>query len=258
MNLPRDQLLKGAEFRETLARLIDLAERALKNWEWVYSDFLSPPELEEALGVFETLADLQVIPWGGYAQAERQRLAFGHPSLEAAPIPVIALEISGNFLFDPATHRDFLGAVLGIGIIREKTGDVVVLKDRGAQMLVIPEIVATITLLVQKIRTVPVVVEAIPLERLEIRPPQVKDLVTTEASLRVDAVASAGFGMSRSKLVDLVSKGDVRINWRTITQPSKTVKTGDRVMVRGRGRLEIGEIQITKKDRYRIQLKRLT
>lgn len=75
--------------------------------------------------------------------------------------------------------------------------------------------------------------------------------------MRLDAIASAGFGMSRSKMADLITGGDVRVNWRDVTQASYQVKAGDLVAVRGKGRLEIGEVAVTKKDRYRIQLTRL-
>lgn len=74
--------------------------------------------------------------------------------------------------------------------------------------------------------------------------------------MRLDAVASAGFGMSRSKMAGLISSGDVRVNWKEISQSSYTVKAGDLVAIRGKGRLEIGEVSITKKDRYRVQLTR--
>ena len=75
-----------------------------------------------------------------------------------------------------------------------------------------------------------------------------------EASLRLDAIASAGFGMSRSKMVDLITAGDVRVNWKEITQSSSQIKSGDLIAIRGKGRLEIGEIAVTKKERYRIQM----
>jgi RNA-binding protein YlmH len=77
-----------------------------------------------------------------------------------------------------------------------------------------------------------------------------------EASLRLDAIASAGFGMSRSKMVDLINSEDVRVNWKTISQPSYQVKSGDLIAIRGKGRVAIGEIMITKKERYRVQMTR--
>jgi RNA-binding protein YlmH len=38
------------------------------------------------------------------------------------PDAVAALDCRGNFMFDAATHRDFLGAILGTGVVREKVG----------------------------------------------------------------------------------------------------------------------------------------
>jgi RNA-binding protein YlmH len=74
--------------------------------------------------------------------------------------------------------------------------------------------------------------------------------------MRLDAVASAGFGMSRSKMADMISAGDVRVNWKEITSTSFNLKTGDMIAIRGKGRLEVGEVMVTKKDRYRINLTR--
>jgi RNA-binding protein YlmH len=74
--------------------------------------------------------------------------------------------------------------------------------------------------------------------------------------LRLDAIASAGFGLSRSKMVSFIAAGDVCVNWKTITQTSHALQAGDLVTVRGKGRLEIGDVKITKKQRYRVELKR--
>ena len=74
--------------------------------------------------------------------------------------------------------------------------------------------------------------------------------------MRLDALASAGFGVSRSKMVDLISAGDVRVNWKDVTTPSHIVKSGDLIAITGKGRLEVGEVAVTKKERYRVQLTR--
>ena len=94
------------------------------------------------------------------------------------------------------------------------------------------------------------------MSELKIRPPKKKEMTTVEASMRLDAIASAGFGMSRSKMADAISKNDVRVNWKEITQSSHNVKAGDLISMRGKGRLEIGEVSITKKQRYRVSLVR--
>ncbi|AUT02881.1 photosystem II S4 domain protein [Nostoc sp. CENA543] len=256
--LPREELLKGVENRDSIARVIDQAEQAIKTWEVVLTDFLSPPELAEMQRVFNRLTEVQLLPWGGYPQAERQRVAIARSDLplDQSQVSLVALEIAGNFLFDSATHRDFLGAMLGTGIVREKTGDIIVLGERGAQAIVVPELVEFLTMNLQQVRSVPVKTQPIDLSELKIREPKKKELTTVEASLRLDAIASAGFGMSRSKMVDFIDAGDVRVNWKEVTQPSSQVKSGDLIAIRGKGRLEVGEIAVTKKERYRVQLTR--
>jgi photosystem II S4 domain protein len=256
--LPREDLLKGVEDRESGARVIDQAEQAIKTWEVVCTDFLSPPELVSVQNMFQRLTDVVILPWGGYPQAERQRMAIARSELplETSQIAIAALDISGNFLFDSATHRDFLGALLGTGLVREKVGDIIVLGERGAQAIVVPELVEFLEMSLTQVRSVPVKTRRIDLSELKIREPKKKEMTTVEASMRLDAIASAGFGMSRSKMADLIDGGDVRVNWKDISQASYHLKSGDLVAIRGKGRLEIGEVAVTKKDRYRIQLTR--
>lgn len=256
--LPREELLKAVENRDSAARAIDQAEQAIKTWEVVLSDFLSPPELLEVQQMFSQLTEVQLVAWGGYQQAERQRLAIARSELplDQSQVEVAALEIAGNFLFDTATHRDFLGAMLGTGIVREKTGDIIVLGERGAQAIVVPALVEFLEMNLQQVRSVPVKTQRIDLSELKIREPKKKELTTVEASLRLDAIASAGFGTSRSKMVEFINSGDVRVNWKDVTQSSHLLKSGDLIAIRGKGRLEVGEINVTKKDRYRVQLTR--
>jgi photosystem II S4 domain protein len=256
--LPREELLKGIENRESVARVIDQADQAIKIWEVVTSDFLSPPELAETLTAFARLSEIHLVAWGGYPQAERQRLAIARAELPLAAeqVELAALEVAGNFLFDPATHRDFLGAILGTGIVRDKVGDVIVLGERGAQVIVVPELVEFLTMSLTQVRSVPVKTRLIELNELKIREPKKKELATVEASMRLDAIASAGFGLSRNKMVDLIEAGDVRVNWKEITSASHSVKAGDLIAVRGKGRVEVGDVAVTKKDRFRVQLTR--
>ncbi len=256
--LPREELLKTVENRDSVARVIDQADQAIKTWEVVLTDFLSPPEVAETTRAFSRLTEVQMTAWGGYPQAERQRIAIAREEvpLEQTQVQVAALDIAGNFLFDTATHRDFLGAMLGTGIVRDKTGDIIVLGERGAQAIVVPELVEFLEMNLNQVRSVPVKTQRIDLSELKIREPKKKELTTVEASLRLDAIASAGFSMSRSKMADFIDGGDVRVNWKEITQSSYLVKPGDLIAIRGKGRLEVGEVNVTKKDRYRVQLTR--
>lgn len=246
------------ENREEITRIIDIAEQAMKTWEVVCTDFLSPPVMVEARERFSSLTEIQFIVWGGYPQAERSRMAIARSDLplDQSQVPIAALDVAGNFLFDTANHRDFLGAILGTGVVRGKVGDIIVLGERGAQILVVPELVSFLETNLNQVRSVPVKTREITLEELKIRPPKKKEMTTVEASMRLDAVASAAFGMSRSKMASAIEQGNVRVNWKPVTQASHALKAGDLVAVQGKGRAEIGEVSITKKQRYRVQLTR--
>lgn len=256
--LPKTDLLKGVEHTEILTRILDQAEQALKNWEIVQTDFLSPPELMEAQALLAKLTELQGLAGGGYPQAERQRIAIARVDLplNAEQIDLSLLDIAGNFLFDPATHRDFLGSILGTGLVRPKIGDILVLGERGAQAIVLPEVAEFLELELKQVRTVPVKIKRLDFSELKVREPRTKQMTTVEASMRLDAIASAGFGIARGKMSGLVSSGDVRVNWKTITQPSFSLKSGDLIAIRGKGRLTVGDVSVTKKERYRMSLTR--
>ncbi|MBW4461192.1 MAG: photosystem II S4 domain protein [Nodosilinea sp. WJT8-NPBG4] len=256
--LPKDDLPKSIDNRDCLARVSDQADQAVKTWDVVVTDFLSPPEQIEAEALLQRLTDVHSLAWGGYPQAERQRLAIARADipLDQSQIPLSLLTVGGNFMFDPASHGDFLGALLDTGLHRDKVGDIIVLGERGAQAIVVPELAEFLTQSLTQVRSVPVKTQPLEWDQLRVRAPQKKALTTVEASLRLDAVASAGFGMSRSKMADLINSGDVRVNWKPITQASYTLSTGDLIAIRGKGRLEIGEVAVTKKERYRVSLTR--
>lgn len=138
--------------------------------------------------------------------------------------------------------------------MRDKVGDIIVLGERGAQVLVVPEIVTFLEQSLVQVRSVPVKTQQVGLENLKFQPPSKKEITTVEASLRLDAIASAGLGMSRSKMVEAINGGNVRVNWKEVKQSSYQVKSGDLIAVSGKGRVEVGEIVITKKERYRVQM----
>ncbi|GAQ86162.1 hypothetical protein KFL_002740010, partial [Klebsormidium nitens] len=266
----KGSLLAGVskEYVDGVSRVLELALDASSKWEVAHTDFLDPPTREAALTALKRMADCSGIVSGGYPQAERCRLSVGRPDVlelsgaseeelgRGYPGAVAALEVSGNFMFDSAAHPDFLGAILNTGVVRSKVGDIVVQGERGAQILVVPEMVDFFKGALKTVRTVPVTVEEVPLTDLRVRPPKVDSIKTFEASLRVDAIGSAGFRMSRSKLVDMIESKQVRVNWKEVTKSGLTVKTGDVISIRGKGRVEVGEISETKKGRFQVELTR--
>ncbi|CAA3023484.1 RNA-binding isoform X1 [Olea europaea subsp. europaea] len=241
-----DVSLKGVRDMETveeIKRIVEMADRALLRREVLHTDFLTPPVLSESMSVLVKLNEIKAVAQGGYPEAERCRLSVGHPDiLTSEPNNVVALSISGKFEFEPCSHGDFLGAILNTGIVRDKLGDIILQGEKGAQVLVVPEIADFLISSLSKVRYVSVTCEKIPLLDIEYVPPSTKTLKTVEASLRFDAIASAGFKISRSKMAGYISDGDVRLNWTTVTKSNTTLKTGDVISVSGKGRLKVSHL----------------
>ncbi|KAF8751434.1 hypothetical protein HU200_012110 [Digitaria exilis] len=239
----RDSAVKGNVDRnaaEEVRNILDMAERASKRRDVFHTNFLTPPIIKEAMLAIDKLADIKAVAQGGYPQAERCRISVGHAdSMPSNPDVVAALSISGNFRLEPCSHGDFLGAILGTGITREKVGDILLQGERGAQVLVDPELVDYLISTLEKVGKVGVSCTQIPLLALEYEPPRTKSFKTVESSLRVDALASAGFKISRTKLASLISAGDVRVNWTPVLKSGVNLRSGDVVSVSGMGRIKV-------------------
>ena len=120
-----------------------------------------------------------------------------------------------------------------------------------------PEIVPVVIHHLQAVQKVPVVVAEIDLDQLEAAPIAVKEIKATVASLRLDAVASAGYGTSRSQMVREIRAGKVKVDWKPVDNPAHGIEVGDVISLRGRGRLEVAqELGLTRKGRIRVLLKR--
>ena len=137
-------------------------------------------------------------------------------------------------------HRDVLGSLMGLGIDRSVTGDIL-MQGAGCQIVVDSAMKDWLMDNFKKVAMVPVKVEEIPLS--DIQPPKqtAKEVRATVASLRLDAVGAAGFGISRSKMVAAVEDERTEVNWQLAKSASQTVKAGDIISIRGRGRIEIKE-----------------
>lgn len=259
--LNRDKVLalfSLADERMLAAKLCDQVELTAKTRSPKISEFLDPRGQEMGRAVLEQIPDIAGFFDGGYDQAERKRLVtIPFSYLGPPPSPQItAVEARGNFQHRKVTHRDCLGSVLGLGVKREVIGDILMLED-GCQILTDTEIAAFVEANLTKIHQVPVTVARIDFEAL--RPPmeRVKEIRTTLASLRLDTVASAGFGTSRSKMADEIATEKLKVNWKPVKSASHPIKQGDIISMRGRGRLEVSElIGQTKKGRYSVILKR--
>jgi RNA-binding protein YlmH len=145
---------------------------------------------------------------------------------------------------------------MGIGCSRDVLGDIIFIPE-GAQFVADGAMESFILANLQKIGSAPVEVKTISLSELQERTEQVKIIKATVAALRLDAVAAAGYGVSRSHMADEIKSKNVKVNWQEAKNASQAVNEGDIISFRSRGRVEVAEIRgLTKKGRTSITLKR--
>lgn len=133
--------IKDDDLRIKMYRVVDICNSVLKNYEYRQTDFLNPFEIKNAVAIVNSNQDLACRIDGGYDDAERSVLSIFpyYQQVESSDVEISFLQIDGNFKFSSVSHRDYLGAILGLGIKREKIGDILVHEDY-CQLIVESEI----------------------------------------------------------------------------------------------------------------------
>lgn len=235
-----------------------MAFDVLKTHKTHVTDFYDPYLTGLVVSALKFTAGVSFRTDGGYAGAERRRVVIGPDYLDPETIDgeLAFLSVSGSFHGSHPGHRDYLGSLLGLGLKREKLGDVLV-SDSGAQVIVAAEVASYIMANLVRVGRWEVAVDRLEAGALSIPEERVKTVNTTVSSLRLDSVAAAGFGVSRSKMADFIASERVNLNWQVKSSPSQPVKEGDVISIRGRGRVEVSGVKGTSRGgRIFIELNR--
>lgn len=261
MKLKRDSFIghvRDQEERALLAKVLDRAETVLNNHRSALTNFYDPYHTGLIISMLERIPGLEFATDGGYPAAERVRTAIFPDYLDEQEITFeyVVLSVEGNFKIMKITHRDFLGSIMGLGIKREMIGDVIV-TERGCQVIAAQEVASYLRSNLTKVHRVGVEVREVAPGELSLPEVTVKEIRSTVASLRLDAVAAAGFGLSRSRMAREIVGEKLSLNWCCCSDVASPVQQGDMLSLRGRGRVEVAEIKgNTKSGRIGIILKR--
>ncbi len=242
------------EDRLSAAKVYDRMELAKKTFAPAFTDFMDP---YSAHGIKHKLsdADCAILIYGGYEDSERVKLGF-FPEFSDEDIslfPITPVEISYNAKYSKTlTHRDFLGSVLGLGITREKTGDIITEEGR-AVIYADSDVADYIAVNLERVGHTKVNVKI--LSSFSPKPSEASEKKITLSSLRLDALLSGAFNISRGRASELIKGEKVYINWKKTLSPSHGVEADDVVTLRGFGRIRLNEIMgITKKDRVLVSV----
>ena len=253
-----EKIAKTAEDRMLLAKIWDKLNAGMRKNIPANTAFLTLRELDMCRYLFGNQEGL--IPFGGYAGAERQMLVYLPDYLEEDALyeedsPLVCLRAT-FFDGDTPSHRDFLGALMGEGIARETLGDICVGKGQ-CDFFVTQEIAPYILQNFTGAGRTKVHLERIPLRDVSVPEPETKEIKDTVASVRLDSVISSGFRVGRSAAAQYVSAGKVAIDGLPCEKPDKTVDEGAKISVRGLGKIRLRTVGgQTKKGRISIIIDR--
>lgn len=223
-------------------RFSELARRADERGSLVFSGFLALNEQAALMQAARTLAAPYSL-FGGAAGCERRMACFGYlQEGEQAPYPIELIEIAprSEKFAAALTHRDFLGALMNLGIEREKIGDIIVRGKRAyafAESSLAPYLAATL----ESVGRTSVICRAgVELPQGELFQTQAKALRV--ATLRLDALTAQAFGLSRAQAAQLFAAERVFVNGALAKGPAAAPKEGDIISARGHGRFIFEEI----------------
>lgn len=253
MNTEKEELLMQK-------RLLESAQLAYQKEIVVYTDFLGLAEQNLFYSAFREFPAVSYSCYGGITGAERFCIAFdGRKAVsgltktvpeETYLFPIVCLSIVPSSLKykDALTHRDYLGALLHLGLSRAKIGDIYI-KENCAYVFCMEAMAEFICKELCMVKHTMVHCEiAMPSE--EELCPEFKEITGTVASLRLDAFLSVAFQGSRSSLSAFIEGGKTYINGRLTSKAGAQLEAGDIVSVRGKGRFVVSEIKNqTKKGR---------
>ena len=229
-----------------IKRFEELDERALSRGCFCYTDFLTLSEQDILLSV---RTGAPVCFSGGFEHAERKVARFGSAGWdEPFPVKTIFVEPLSLKNSENLCHRDFLGALLGCGIRREKTGDIVV-DGNCAYVVCVDSVADYIKENLSQVRHTVVktsFVRGIPDSLL----PQPHEETMLIASERLDALISAVYNLSRSESREYFLHGKVFVNSRLTENAVYRPLEDDVVSVRGLGRfIYCGTVRETQKGK---------
>lgn len=250
--------IKGNEEKQFVKTIMDYAQRANKQNRPFFTDFHNKDWMNTILSQYipkESYVDYTF--FGGYEEAERQVLAVTPYEISHEDFGIGALRIEVKTGLGKALgHRDYLGAILGLGIERNMIGDIISYES-GAYVITLTSMIPYIRSQLLVIgRYQKVIVEEISLNDLQIEKPKTKDVSTTVSALRMDAVTAAAFGLSRGESTKLIQGDKARRNGLSVTS-SELLKEGDTITLRGYGKARLKAVNgYTKKERLHITIEK--
>ena len=240
-------------------RLLDLAAQADRSSRYTFTDFLNEAEFAEFTAIRGQFPPCGYIVSGGHENSDRVMIRFGSEAQlgydEPFPIVCIHIEPIVEKFAENLTHRDYLGALMHLGMDRTELGDILV-SEKQAYLFCRDTMAEYICRNLERIRHTSVrctVTDTPP----ELAAAKIERVSIQAASVRIDGVIAKLFHISRSDCIELFRAGKVFLDGALLENNSHMLKEGEKVSVRGFGKFQFaGESGTTRKGNLILNIDR--
>lgn len=240
------------QFREAYDRIMDKAWIAQQRSSAESTVFFDPETIRFIEPFLSKQKDLRWELQGGWAEAEYRIICF-NPAFsteEESPLCVLNLRPTGKT--HQWAHRDVLGALMGTGMQRSRLGDILI-HPWGAQVICLREAARILQTQLDSVARDKITVSIGDITAVEEPKTHCETCTVFVSGLRVDAVVAAAWNLSRSEAQELVRRDKIKVNYAVVSSSAVFLSEGDRISVRGFGRVTLVEVQgTTRKDRLRL------
>lgn len=243
----------------TKRRFLDLANESYFGNCPVFSDFLTLNEQSLIYQIKEQLPPVNFHFIGGSDFVERKIIAFVPEDFAGIdfddPVCFLLIEPQARKFAKPLFHRDILGSLMGLGIKRNKLGDILINQEQNHAVLICKEEISDF--IIQEFHKVSnTLIKCSRIQTLsDFYQPRYKEISGTVASIRLDSLCALAMKLSRSAVNKLILQGDVFVNGKCISSNGYKLHAGDVISVRHHGKFAyLEEGSATRKGRLFVKL----
>lgn len=237
-------------------QILDWKQLVLDEYRPKLTDFLDPREQRIVSSVVGKGEGLEVFFSGGQENAERKRaiIAPDYFEPEENDFEFTLFELQYPVKFSSLEHPKILGSLTGLGIKREKFGDILNQDDRF-QIIIANDVADYVKMNFESAGKTKIRPEEKSLDEIIPNELILEWTYKTVSSMRLDVLIAEGYNLSRSKAKPLIQHDKVKVNWRHVADSSFNIEEGDVISVRGYGRMYVSAIEgNTKKGKIKLTL----
>lgn len=219
-------------------RIKDLAQQSYQGNRYTFTGFLGMAEQSLFWEMLPSLPSREYTLFGGANGCERVVLRFGSEAslgyVEEFPIRCIEIIPLSEKFAQQLSHRDYLGALMNLGVERSMLGDIQI-RGKRAYVFCLDKMEEFLIANLDRINRTPVKCKSLE-NAPELLAPTLQKETLIVSSERLDGLISKIYHMSRNDSLLLFRQKKIFVNGRQMENNSGICKVGDIVSVRGFGR----------------------